>query len=58
MNVNFYEVDIEDEDTETITTYFNIKKVPTFIYYKNGTLCNTLIGTNKDKIEELLNEYL
>lgn len=57
-NVNFYEVDIEDEDTETITTYFNIKKVPTFIYYKNGKLCNTLIGTNKDKIEELLNEYL
>ena len=57
-NVNFYEVDIEDEDTETITTFFNIKKVPTFIYYKNGILCNTLIGNDKSKIEELLNEHL
>ncbi len=58
INVNFYEVDIEDDDTETITTYFNIKKVPTFIYYKNGIIFNNLIGTDKNKIEELLNEHL
>jgi thioredoxin 1 len=57
-NVDFYEIDIEDEDTETITTTFEIKKVPTFIYYKNGSLCTSLIGTNKDTIEELINEYL
>ena len=57
-NVDFYEIDIEDEDTDTITTTFEIKKVPTFIYYKNGILCNSLIGTNKDTIEEYINEYL
>ena len=57
-NVQFYEIDIENDDTETITTYFNIKKFPTFVYYKNGIIYDTLIGTDKDKIEELVNDYL
>jgi thioredoxin 1 len=57
-NVNFYDIDIEDEDVESITNYFNIKKVPTFIYYKNGITCNSIIGTNKEIIEEYINEYL
>ena len=48
----------EDDETETITTTFNIQKVPTFIYYKNGEICNRMIGTDKGKIEELINEYL
>ena len=57
-NVEFYEFDIEDEDTETITNTFEIKKVPTFVYYKNGGVCGSLIGINKGNIEELVNEYL
>ena len=57
-NVDFYEIDIEDEDTETITNTFDIKKLPTFIYYKNGDVCNSLFGTNKNNIEDLINEYL
>ena len=57
-NVEFYEIDIEDDNTETITNTFDIKKVPTFIYYKNGEVCNTLIGTDKNKIEEFINENL
>ena len=28
-------IDIENEDTEDITKTFEIKKLPTFIYYKN-----------------------
>jgi len=57
-NVEFHEIDIEDEDVETITNTFNIKKVPTFLYYKNGNICSSLIGTNKGIIEELVNEHL
>ena len=30
---------------------FDIKKVPTFIYYKNGNICNSLIGINKGNID-------
>jgi thioredoxin 1 len=57
-NVDFYEIDIEDEETETITKNFEIKKLPTFIYYKNGNLCKSFIGINKGNIEEYVNEYL
>ena len=52
------EIDIEDESRETIISNFNIKKVPTFVFYKNGEVCNTLVGTNKDNIECLVNDYL
>ena len=57
-NVDFYEIDIENEDTEDITKTFEIKKLPTFIYYKNGEVCKSLIGINKGTIEEYVNEYL
>ena len=57
-NVEFIEIDIEDESRDTIVNNFNIKKVPTFIFYKNGELCNSLVGTNKDNLESLVNEYL
>ena len=58
VNVDFYEIDIENYETETITNTFEIKKVPTFIYYKNGEVCNRMIGTDKNKIEEFINENL
>ena len=57
-NVEFIEIDIEDESRDTIVSNFNIKKVPTFIFYKNGEVCNTIVGTNKDNLEEFVNEYL
>jgi thioredoxin 1 len=57
-NVDFYEIDIEDENKETIVNNFDIAKLPTFLYYKNGKVCETLIGTNKSKIEEFINEFL
>jgi len=57
-NVEFQEIDIQDDSKDTIVNNFNIEKVPTFIFYKNGLKCNLMIGTNKEKLEELVNEYL
>lgn len=57
-NVTFQEIDIEDDDTINITENFEIAKVPTIIFIKNGTVCHTLIGTNKEHIENAVNEYL
>ncbi len=56
--VIFEEIDIEDEDLSSITEKFSIAKVPTLIYIKNGVVCHTLIGTNKENIENAINEYL
>lgn len=57
-NVEFYEVDIEDDERTELITKFNIKKVPTFLYYKDGAICNTHIGINKEQLEEYVNEYI
>ncbi len=57
-NVEFHEIDIEDETREAMISCLDIKKVPTFLYYKKGSVCDKLIGTNKDKIEELINDNL
>jgi len=56
-NVNFYDIDVDNDDTQTIVKYFNINKLPTFIYYKNGITCNSS-GLQKEIIEEYINEYL
>jgi len=57
-NVVFEEIDIENEDSSSITEKFDIAKVPTLIYIKNGAVCHSLIGTNKENIENAVNEYL
>jgi len=56
--VVFEEIDIEDEDLSSITEKFSIAKVPTLVYMKNGIVCHSLIGTNKENIENAINEYL
>jgi thioredoxin 1 len=56
--VVFKEIDIENEALSSITEKFDIAKVPTLIYMKNGTVCHSLIGTNKENIENAVNEYL
>ena len=57
-NVIFLEIDIENDVTSTITDHFEIAKVPTFIYYKNEQICSRIIGTNKENIENVLNENI
>ena len=57
-NVDFLELDIEDEDTMSITENFEIAKVPTFIYFKNGSICQSIIGTNKENIETAINDNI
>ena len=52
------EIDIENEDLSSITEKFDIAKVPSLIYMKNGITCHSLIGTNKENIENTVNEYL
>ena len=57
-NVDFLEIDIEDDDKISITNNFTIAKVPTFIYFKNGNICHSIIGTNKENIENAINDNL
>jgi thioredoxin 1 len=56
--VDFLEIDIEDNEVINITDNFEIAKVPTFIYFKNGKVCHTIIGTNNENIENAINDNI
>ena len=57
-NVLFIEIDIDNEDTSTITDNFKILKLPTFIYFKNRTICHSFTGTDKEHIENSINDNI
>ena len=54
----FYMIDIEDPELEEYPPRFEIAKVPTFIIIKNGNIIGSMIGTDKNKLEELINENI
>jgi thioredoxin 1 len=54
-NVNFYDVDIDEEFEEA--TKYNIRSVPTVIVIKDGVEVNRVIGlSTKSKYTGILNE--
>lgn len=57
-NVIFMTIDIENEELSSITEKFEIMRVPSFIYVKNGNVCHNIIGTNKQDIENAINDNL
>ena len=52
------EIDIDNEETLTITDSFKIPKIPTFIYFKNSVVCGSITGTNKSHIEDAINDNI
>jgi hypothetical protein len=54
----FYMIDIEDPELEEYPIKFQISKVPTFILIKNGNIVGSMIGTDKQKLEDLIGEHI
>ena len=57
-HASFYMIDIEDPELEEYPLHFQIAKVPTFILIKNGNIITSMIGTDKQKLEDLLNDHI
>lgn len=57
-DVIFYVIDSDDDETEEIVDHFEIKALPSIIYLKNGEVLDTVIGVDKQKIEDTINENL
>jgi hypothetical protein len=51
-------IDIEDPELEEYPAKFQIAKVPTFILIKNGNIVGSMIGTDKQKLEDLIGEHI
>ena len=57
-SVRFYKLNIDDYERDDITDYFSPTKVPSFFVYKNGVVLDSIIGTNLNKLEDLINTHL
>mgnify|MGYP006299609587 CR=1 FL=1 len=57
-SVLFYKLNIDDDDRADIAEYFSPTKVPSFFLYKNGVVLDSIIGTNLNKLEDLINTHL
>lgn len=56
--VNFYIVDTDDDERGDIVDNFNISALPTFILYKNGNICKSVLGIDESSIMNSINEFL
>lgn len=44
-------VNVDDDDTQSLSHRFNIRSIPTLLFFRNGELVDTLVGaTSKDNI--------
>lgn len=59
QNVNFIEIDVEDDGMDEIVSNYSIRNIPVLAFIKNGKLLNKNVGlVDKVKITELINNNL
>lgn len=54
-NIYFTEINTTDADDELLD-YIDVKSLPTFLFYKDGTLSNKIIGCDKIQLAEIIND--
>ena len=54
-NIKFYEIDI-DQDEELVKK-MNVKSIPTFVFLENGKKTNELVGSDVEKLKEMIEEF-
>lgn len=57
-DVNFIEIDVDDSDHEKTVEVFGISAMPTFLFYKNNKVLDTVCGANKEEIFNTLQKNL
>jgi thioredoxin len=53
--VDFLKVDVDDQ--QDIATHAGVSAMPTFHFYKNGTVVDVLTGANASKLEALIKKH-
>lgn len=57
-DVNFAEIDVDDDEHERTVEVFGISAMPTFVYFRNGQVLDTVCGANKTEIYNTLIKHL
>lgn len=55
-NKKFLKIDIDDN--EDIATKFDIKSIPSFLFFKNGKIIDILKGADKISLEKKINNLI
>ena len=56
-NVCFSTIDVDDDDYQDLCNDFSISAMPTFVFYKNQSELDKVVGSDETKIETLLNTH-
>lgn len=55
-NVNFYKIDVDDENNNDIINKYEITSIPSFLFFKDGKMIKKITGTDIKTIEKLIND--
>lgn len=56
-NINFYKIDVDDEENNDLCDKYEIKSVPTFLFFKDGKYIKKIEGANITLLQNNINEY-
>ncbi|EDV24929.1 uncharacterized protein TRIADDRAFT_25254 [Trichoplax adhaerens] len=54
-NVLFLEIDVEQN--EEVSEKYEIRSLPTFLFFKNGVKINQFSGASMEKLQQLINQH-
>ena len=49
-----FQIDLDNEEFEDLTTKFNVESIPYFVAFKDGKQIGTVAGANKAKLNALV----
>jgi len=54
--VQFYQIDVEDDNHQDTCEYFSVTAMPTFVFLKAGQVINTICGAQTETILNTINK--
>ena len=54
--VQFYQIDVEDDNHQDTCEYFSVTAMPTFVFLKAGQVINTICGAQTEMILNTINK--
>ena len=55
-SVNFYKIDVDDEENEDLCSKYNVTSIPTFLFFKEGIKVGSVKGADIKEVEKIITE--
>jgi thioredoxin 1 len=52
-NIKCIKIDVDNEDTQEICKLCEVRSMPTFIFIRNGTIVQKIVGASQSSLESL-----